>query len=80
MLIITNKDKILAIVDKQIQKLHDLSETSKMPLMDKEIRSLTELAKVVIEIENLETKKAKNEFDGLSAEELLLIQEFRSKK
>lgn len=76
----TNKEKIQAIINRQLDKLFQLSESSKMPLFDKDIRSLTELAKLVAESETLETKKHNSKFDDLSAEELLLLQEFRAKK
>ncbi len=55
-----NKQKIRQIIDKQIEKIHNLAETSKIPLMLNDIRSLSELAKLINDSENLDTKEKKD--------------------
>lgn len=72
-----NRDKIRAIIDQQIQKLYEISETSSKPLFDKEIDSLAKLAKLVEAESLLDSLKDKTKFDDLSEEELLLLYNFR---
>lgn len=71
-----NREKIRAIIDQQIQKLYEISETSSKPLFDKEIDSLAKLAKLV-EAESLLDSIKKTKFDDLTEEELLLLYNFR---
>jgi len=75
----TNLDLVRDIIDTQIRKLHELSEKSKMPLNSNDIRTLTELSKLINESDNL-NRKEKNTTDDLTSEELLLIYEFRKNK
>ena len=72
-----NREKIRAIIDQQIQKLYEISETSSKPLFDKEIDSLAKLAKLVEAESLLDSLKDKTKFDDLSEEELLLLYNFR---
>lgn len=72
-----NRDKIRAIIDQQIQKLYEISETSSKPLFDKEIDSLAKLAKLVEAESLLDSLKDKTKFDDLTEEELLLLYNFR---
>ena len=75
-----NREKIRAIIDQQIQKLYEISETSSKPLFDKEIDSLAKLAKLVEAEALLDSLKDKTKFDELSEEELLLLFNFRKSK
>lgn len=75
----TNLDLVRDIIDTQIKKLHELSEKSKMPLGGNDIRTLTELSKLISESENL-NRQTKNTTDEFSADELLLIYEYRKNK
>jgi len=77
---LNNKEKIRAIIDQQIQKLYEISETSSKPLFDKEIDSLAKLAKLVEAEALLDSFKDKTKFDELSEEELLLLFNFRKSK
>lgn len=72
-----NREKIRAIIDQQIQKLYEISETSSKPLFDKEIDSLAKLAKLVEAESLLDSIKDKTKFDDLTEEELLLLYNFR---
>jgi hypothetical protein len=74
---LNNREKIRAIIDQQIQKLYEISETSSKPLFDKEIDSLAKLAKLVEAESLLDSLKDKTKFDDLSEEELLLLYNFR---
>ena len=74
-----NIDLVRDIIDTQIKKLHELSEKSKMPLGPNDIRTLTELSKLINESENLD-RKEKNPADDFSAEELMMIHKHREKK
>jgi hypothetical protein len=73
------KEKIKHIVDSQLEKLLKVSD-SKVLLTDKDIRSLTELAKLVDESDKLIVDTSKSELESLTPEELLLIYEHRKKK
>lgn len=75
-----NREKIRSIIDQQIQKLYDISETSSKPLFDKEIDSLAKLAKLVEAEALLDNFKDKTKFDDLTEEELLLLYNFRKNK
>lgn len=75
----TNIDLVRDIIDTQIKKLHELSEKSKMPLNAQDIRTLTELSKLISESENL-NRQTKNTTDEFTADELLLIYEYRKNK
>ena len=72
-----NREKIRAIIDQQIQKLYEISETSSKPLFDKEIDSLAKLAKLVEAESLLDSLKDKTKFDDLTEEELMLLYNFR---
>lgn len=74
-----NLDLIRDIIDTQIKKLHELSEKSKMPLNQQDIRTLTELSKLISESEHL-NRKEKNPTDEFTSEELLMIYEHRKNK
>jgi hypothetical protein len=74
-----NKERIQQIVDSQIEKIYDLSKTAKAPLMLGDIKSLSELAKIINDSENLDLKQRK-EIDEFSPEELIMIYEHRQKK
>lgn len=74
-----NLEKVQKIIDEQITKILELSAKSKLPLAAQDINSLTSLAKLIVEGENLD-KKEKSKSQDLSEEELLLIYEHRQKK
>ncbi len=74
-----NRDKVKAIIDRQVEKLHELSEKQKMPLPLNEIKSLSELAKIIADVGNL-TSSDKKKTSEFTSEELLLIHEHRQKK
>lgn len=75
-----NREKIRAIIDQQIQKLYEISETSSKPLFDKEIDSLAKLAKLVESEALLDNLKDNAKFDELTEEELMLLYKFRQSK
>lgn len=75
-----NREKIRAIIDQQIQKLYEISDTSSKPLFDKEIDSLAKLAKLVESEALLDNLKDNAKFDELTEEELMLLYKFRQSK
>jgi hypothetical protein len=77
---LNNREKIRAIIDQQIQKLYEISETSSKPLFDKEIDSLAKLAKLVESEALLDNLKDNAKFDELTEEELMLLYKFRQSK
>lgn len=74
-----NRDKVKAIIDRQVEKLHELSEKQRMPLPLNEIKSLSELAKIIADVGNL-TSTDKKKTSEFSDEELLLVHAHRQKK
>jgi len=77
---LNNREKIRAIIDQQIQKLYEISDTSSKPLFDKEIDSLAKLAKLVESEALLDNLKDNAKFDELTEEELMLLYKFRQSK
>ena len=75
-----NREKIRAIIDQQILKLYEISDTSSKPLFDKEIDSLAKLAKLVESEALLDNLKDNAKFDELTEEELMLLYKFRQSK
>ena len=72
----TNRDKLRTIVNTQISKLHELAKNPKYILASNEIKSLSELAHILTDIEKLDEIKD-SELDKLSTDELLGLQYFR---
>ncbi len=75
---IDNREKLRQIVDSQLDKLLLLSKRA-APLAANEVKSLTELARLIEGAASLDVIKETNELAKLSHDELILIKAHREK-